>query len=229
MNLKYIEKLEYSNILEKLSNYCITELGKQFCFALCPSSNKEEVCYLLQQTNEAIKLTVQDKPSIINIPNIDYSLKMLKSSSILTLKSILELAQVLKTAFMLKNYFYFERDINEFPIVDSYFSQLYANPSIVKTVEDCIIDENTLSDSASTKLSSIRKQQRKLEETIKEKLNHFLHSSTYSKYVQENVITIRNNRYVIPIKEEYRSMVKGFVHDISTSRFYCVYRANGCI
>ncbi len=222
MNLKYIEKLEYSNILEILSHYCITDSGKQLCLELIPSSNKEKVFHLLQETNEALKLIVQNKPSITNISNIDYSLKMLESNTILTLKSILELTHVLKMALVLKDYFYFERDINEFPITDSYFSRLYANPSIVKTVEKCIIDENTLSDSASSKLLSIRKEERKLEETIKEKLNHFLHSSTYSKYVQENVITIRNNRYVIPIKEEYRTMVKGFVHDISASRFYCI-------
>lgn len=223
MNLKYIEKLEYSNILKKLSSYCTTELGRQFSCSLSPSSNKQEVLNLLEETNETIKLIVENKPSITNISNIDYSLKMLTSNTMLTLKSILELTQVLKTASLLKDYFYLDRNIDNFPITDSYFSKLYVNPSIVKTVLSSVIDENTLSDSASSKLASIRKQERKLEESIKEKLNHFIHSSTYSKYVQENVITIRNNRYVIPIKEEYRSMVKGFVHDISASRFYAFY------
>lgn len=223
MNLKYIEKLEYSNILKKLSSYCTTELGRQLSCSLTPSSNKQEVLNLLEETNETIKLIVENKPSITNVSNVDYSLKMLASNTILTLKSILELTQVLKTASLLKDYFYLDRDIDNFPITDSYFSKLYVNPSIVKTVLSSVIDENTLSDSASSKLASIRKQERKLEESIKEKLNHFIHSSTYSKYVQENVITIRNNRYVIPIKEEYRSMVKGFVHDISASRFYSFY------
>ena len=66
-------------------------------------------------------------------------------------------------------------------------------------------------------LTNIRKKQRNIEQDIKSKLNTFLHSSTYSKYIQENVVTIRNDRYVIPIKEEYRSQIKGFVHDISSS------------
>lgn len=125
--------------------------------------------------------------------------------------------QILKTSASLKNYFYNDRDIVKFPISDSYFSKLYTNPSIIKTVENSILDENTLSDSASAKLSSIRKEKRKLEDTIKDKLNGFIHSSAYSKYVQENVITIRNNRYVVPIKDEYRSVVKGFIHDVSAS------------
>lgn len=123
----------------------------------------------------------------------------------------------MKISSNLKNYFYNERDIAKFPISDSYFSKLYSNSSIIKTVENSILDENTLSDSASTKLSSIRKEKRKLEDTIKDKLSGFIHSSAYSKYVQENVITIRNNRYVVPIKDEYRSMVKGFIHDVSAS------------
>lgn len=217
MNLKSIEKLEYNSILKNLSNYCITDFGKNLCFHLEPSSNKSTVLSLLQETSEAIILISDKKPYFKNIPNIDYSLKILNSNGVLNLTSILELTQVLKSSALLKDFFYADREINNFPIMDSYFSKLYANPSIVKTIENSIIDENTICDSASNKLFSIRKEQRKLENNIKEKLNNFIHSSTYSKYVQENVITIRNNRYVIPIKDEYRSMVKGFIHDISAS------------
>ena len=81
----------------------------------------------------------------------------------------------------------------------------------------CILDENTIDDKASKTLSSIRKQERNLEQDIRTKLNEMIHSSTYTKYIQENVITIRNHRFVIPIKEEYRSQIKGFVHDISNA------------
>ncbi|MBO5479453.1 MAG: hypothetical protein J6A04_07235 [Clostridia bacterium] len=217
MNLKYIEKLEYQTVLEILSKFCITDFGKSLCTNLKPSSNKFEVANLLNETLEATSLILDDKPYISNIPNIDYSLKVLNSNGTLSISSILELTQILKNSTLLKDYFYTNREIENFPIMDSYFSKLYTNASIIKTVENSVIDENTLSDSASSKLSSIRKEQRKLEENIKEKLNHFIHSPTYSKYVQENVITNRNNRYVIPIKDEYRGMVKGFIHDISAS------------
>lgn len=217
MNLKYIEKLEYTTILENLSKFCITDFGKILCTNLQPNSNKSEVLNLLNETSEATTLIADSKPNIENIPNIDYALKILNSNGTLNLASILELTQVLKNSAILKDYFYNDREISLFPILDLYFSKLYTNPSIIKTIENSVIDENTLSDSASSKLASIRKEQRKLEENIKDKLNSFIHSSTYSKYVQENVITIRNNRYVIPIKDEYRSMVKGFIHDISSS------------
>ena len=81
----------------------------------------------------------------------------------------------------------------------------------------CILDENTIYDKASKTLHSIRKKQKKLEQDIRTKLTDMLHSSTYSKYIQENVVTIRNDRFVIPVKEEYRSQIKGFIHDISNA------------
>lgn len=109
--------------------------------------------------------------------------------------------------------------------MDNYFSCLYTNISIQSEIEKCILDENTIADNASNELLNIRRKQKKLEETIKDMLNSFIHSGTYSKYIQENLITIRNDRYVIPVKEEYRAMVKGFVHDVSSSRFYYFYRA----
>ena len=86
-----------------------------------------------------------------------------------------------------------------------------------KTRLNIILDENTISDNASNKLFSIRKYIKKIEQEIRDKLNNFIHSSTYSKYIMEPSITIRNDRFVIPVKEEYKNNIKGFIHDISSS------------
>ncbi len=217
MNLKYIEKLEYSTILDKLSSFCLTDYGKDLCHSLIPNSNKQEVSNLLEETSEAVRLLSEKEPSFGTVKKVDYSLKILDSNGVLTLEMILQLTQIFKTSAVLKDYFYTDHDVSCFPFCETYFSKLYHNPSIIKSVEHAIIDENTISDAASSKLSSLRKEMKKIEDEIKEKLNHFLHSSSYSKYIQESIITIRNNRYVIPVKEEYRSFVKGFLHDISTS------------
>ena len=118
----------------------------------------------------------------------------------------------------LKKYFYNDFiDSNEYIYLTDIFSKLYSNSSIIEKISYSIIDENTIDDRASKNLASIRKKQRNIEQDIKTNLNTFLHSSTYSKYIQENVITIRNDRYVIPVKDEYRGQIKGFVHDISSS------------
>lgn len=135
---------------------------------------------------------------------------------------------ILKLATSLKTYYISNKDEENilFPILDGYFLGLYTNLSIQKEIEKAIINENTISDDASLELLNIRKKQKSLEETIKDKLNYFIHSNSYSKYIQENVVTIRNDRYVIPVKEEYRTMIKGFVHDVSSSRLYCIYRTH---
>ena len=215
----YLEKLEYNKILEKLSNYAITYLGKTASLALLPSNNKNQVQNMLEETEEAVNLLYRcNTPPISEIADNTINIKTIESYGVLSIKSILELANILNISEDLKKYFSADYiDTNEFLCLENIFSKLYSNTSITSEISRCIIDESNIDDRASKELSSIRKKQRNIEQDIKSKLNTFLHSSTYSKYIQENVVTIRNDRYVIPVKEEYRSQIKGFVHDISSS------------
>lgn len=220
MNKKYINNLEYPLVLKALSEFCVTDIGKKLCNNLEPKNTHEIVTKLLQETSEAMNLYSKKKSlPISQLPKIDYSIKLLESSGVLSIKSLLELASILKMADSLKNYFFKDDSINtkNFPILEEYFSLLYTNSGICDTIFSILLDENTICDKATPKLLSIRKEKRKLEESIKEKLNNFVHSSKFSKYIQENLITLRNERYVIPVKEEYRSIIKGFIHDISAS------------
>ena len=218
MHLKTtLNKLEFYEIQKILSLFCHTFLGKKYAQELEPCFRKEEVSRKLSETEEAIRLLYQNSsPSITEISDISISLKLLEQDSTLSLKALLEIAQVLKLAQTLKNYF--QKDYIEnlhYPILSELFSCLYTNPAITDRIFSCILDENTLDDNASSTLQSLRKKQRKLEQDIRSRLNEMIHSSKYAKYIQENVITIRNDRFVIPIKEEYRSQIKGFVHDVS--------------
>lgn len=219
MKQKYLEKLEFNKILEILSNYCKTDLGKKSALNLLPSADSDQVKYNLTQTFEASNLITRFGNSPISeTPDINIYLKMLDSSGLIGIKGILDLAQILEEAQELKSYFY-QDDINpdDFSSLENHFALLYTNPSIIEHVSKCIIDENTIADNASKNLATIRRKKQKLEQEIKDKLNSFIHSSNYSKYIQESIVTIRNDRFVIPIKEESRHMVKGFVHDISSS------------
>ena len=219
MKNKYLDKLEYSKILDLLSNYAHTYIGKNMCKDLIPSNNKEDVKKSLTETEEALNIIYRcNTPPISEIADNTKNLKTIESYGTLSIKSILELTNILKMADELKKYFYNDfLDSNEFIYLTDIFSKLYSNSSIIEKISYSIIDENTIDDRASKNLASIRKKQRNTEQDIKTKLNAFLHSSTYSKYIQENVITIRNDRYVIPVKDEYRGQIKGFVHDISSS------------
>lgn len=219
MKQEYLNKLEYNKILEILSTHCKTDIGKIFSLNLLPLSNKEDVQHKLTETMEASNLIERfGLPPIDKLPDINIHLKALDSLGTLGIAGILDLVNVLQQSQNLKKYFYQENvNQNDFEALENYFSLLYSNSSIIEKVSKCIIDKNTISDNASKALSSIRRKKQKLDQDIKDKLNNFIHSSSHSKYIQESIVTIRNERYVIPVKEEYRSMIKGFVHDISSS------------
>lgn len=214
---KNLIKLEFDKIQFNLSQFAVTYIGKEQALNLLPSNNKEIVKNLLSETEESEKLLFRNStPPLDEIADNTITIKALESFGTLSIKSILEITKILQMSNDLKNYFFVEH-INQkiFSCLNKIFSELYTNKSILDKIKICIIDENNISDKASTRLASIRKKQRTIEQDIKNKLNHLLHS--YSKYLQENVITIRNDRYVIPVKDEYRSQIKGFVHDISSS------------
>lgn len=220
MNPKYLNKLEYNKILNILSTYCKTYIGKDICFNLMPCIEKEKAQKLLDETNEAVSLRYKKgTPPLSSIENINVWLKSLDGNIILSSKALLELARILKMSRELYEYFYSEDTVvlNDFPILKNYFSSLYTNENIERKIFYTIIDENTIADNASSKLAAIRRSRKKLEQDIKDKLNNLIHSNTYSKYLQDPVVTIRNDRYVVPVKEEYRSYIKGFTHDMSSS------------
>ena len=219
MNKNTLGKLEFNKIKEKLSQYCVTYLGKKRISELEPENKKEEVQERLNQTQEAINLIYQNStPPLYEIADITIHTKLLEQGTFLNPKQLLEVGTILKLAQELR--VYFDKDFidnEKYPILSNLFDNLYSNKNIVDTIFTNIIDENTIDDRASLVLKSIRRNQRKLEQDIRASLTEMIHSSKYSKYIQENVITIRNDRFVIPIKEEYRTQIKGFVHDISNA------------
>ena len=218
MNTIYLKKLEYPIILENLASYCHTYIGKELAYNLLPSNNKETVKKLLHKTQEATNLIKRNStPPIYEIANIEIYLKLLENYTQISAKALLDIANILEMSSELKQYFYDFSEHEDFVILNDYFYNLYSNSSISDKIKKSILDENTIADSASENLATIRRKKRHLEQDIKNKLNAILHSSSYSKYIQENVVTIRNDRYVIPVKEEYRSQVKGFIHDMSAS------------
>lgn len=211
-------KLEYNQIIQIIQKYCKTYLGKKCCFMLKPFFDFQKVENSLLETTQAVKLLYsKGMPPFAELNEVEPYIKALESSQILSAKALLDLAKLLKTSRELKQYLSDEFSLNLGNCLESYFSKLYVNPSIENEIFNKILDENTINDNASSKLASLRKSRKNLEQNVKDKLSSFLHSSTYSKYLMEPVITIRNNRYVIPVKQEYRNMIQGFIHDISSS------------
>ncbi len=219
MNTKYLKTLEYDKIIHKLRTYCKTYVGKENIDTISPEFNADKVSNLLKATNEAISLIFRKgNIPLSDIPNISISIKTLESNGILSIIPLLNIARFLKISREVKEYFFLDgMDLSMYTNTYDLFDLIYTNKNIEEKIFSVILDETTIADTASPKLTAIRKQSKKFEQDIRDKLNSIIHSSTYSKYIMEPIITIRENRYVIPIKEEYRGQVKGFIHDVSSS------------
>lgn len=217
---KYLKTLEFDKIIQILTTYCKTYIGKENVTSLLPAFKQTDVENSLEYTTEAISVIYRKgKIPLSDLPNISLSIKALESNSNLSSLALLDIARFLQISREVKEYFFSsdEIDLTDYTKLYDLFNTIYTNKNIEERIFSIILDENTISDDASPKLKSLRRQSKKLEQDIRDKLNSFLHSSTYSKYIMESIVTIRENRYVVPIKEEYKSQVKGFIHDVSSS------------
>ena len=220
MNIKYLEKLEYNLIKEKLASFCKTYLGKNKALRLEPDIYPNLVQRNLDETNAILELSNRlGKLPISNIDDLSETLKRIESQSSLTSFGLLQMLDVLMNSRELFAFYNKAKEDNllSVDILDDYFLELYSNESIEKRIANVILSENEISDNASPTLNKIRKEKKNLEIDIRNRLNDIIHSNTYSKYIQDKVVTIRNGRFVIPVMNEYRSMVKGFIHDLSSS------------
>lgn len=215
MDIKYLEKLEFNRICEKLEEFAKTYIGRDICLNLMPLENQKEIIKALKQTTEASTLIYRKgNLPLDEIEHILSHIKKLNASATLSIKELLDLAHILKVSRALKEYFSSEEiDMTEFVNLKDLFEHLYTNIGLENQIFSKLIDENTVDDNASSELKTIRRNLRNKEQEIRNKLNSLLRT----KYVQEAVITMRSGRFVIPVKNEYRGEVKGFIHDISSS------------
>lgn len=211
-----LKVLEYNKIIEALSKCAATGLGREICNKLTPSFSFDIVSSCLEETREAVDISIKyTSPSFASIHDIRLALKRAEVSSILSIEELTNIADTLRGTRNLKTYF---NNIEEdFPILGDYFSLLYTNISIEDEIYRCIDNNGNISDHASSELRSIRNQIKLSETKIKDKIASIIKGQAYSKYLQENIVTIRNDRYVIPVKQEYRSNVPGLVHDSSAT------------
>ncbi len=212
---KYLDKLEFNKICEILKGYSTTYIGKDLITNLHPIVDKADLIKALKQTTEAsILLFRKGTAPVSEIANITEHTKKLNSQMALNIKQLLELGKILKISRELKEYFdSSEIEMDEFEALKPLFDNLYINPAIEKEVLKAILDEETISDDASKELSQIRRNIKNKEQDIRAKLQSYLKED----YIQDPVITIRNSRFVIPVKLEYKGDIKGFIHDTSQS------------
>lgn len=217
MNDKTLRMLEYSKIIELLSKKAVTDIGKEKCDNLLPSFNIKMIDKKLKETSEAVSLSLRiGNPPLIKLADFKSIATKIRIGAILSIKELLSTATILKNMREVKEY-YKEHDFDNLFIISDYFEALYSNLNVEKEIFRCIKSDEELDDRASSELYNIRRHIVDAENKIKDKLNSIIHGANSSKYLQDQVITFRNDRYVIPVKQEYKSEVSGLVHDSSAS------------
>lgn len=213
---KSIKTLELDKILNKLSGYAVSDNAKEHAKNLIPSNDIETVKKKLLETTEMVKIIVNKGPIPFKaIYPIDEYLEMAKIQMILKMPDLLRICHNLTEANMAKNYIEnYEEDLKSLKYFTSMITPL---SNIIKEINRCIISENEMADDASEKLFSIRGRKKILKLRIRQKLEKIVSSPSYSKLLQDAIITTRDGRFVVPVKSEYKQNFEGIVHDMSSS------------
>lgn len=217
MNKKALDVLEYKIVLDKLINHISSSLGKEKALELTPLSDIDEIKRLQDETEEAYKLIIKvGSPSIYGVTNLKAELKHVEKGGIMLPRKLLEVSDNLRSAKAMINYLgNTEENIKNYPQLSKYVNALYKNTNLENDINIAIISEDEISDNASRNLSRIRRAQKNKTQGIRDKLNGIIRSQ--SNALQDNIITVRDGRYVVPVKSEKRGLVKGIVHDQSSS------------
>ncbi len=217
MNQKVIKTLEFNKILEQLASHAGSEGGRQLCLSLVSSVDPQEIELLQTQTEDALtRLFRSEAISFSGIKDITPSIKRLDMGSSLSIEELLTIASLLEVLQRIKNYAVKANDSISDDSLTELFEQLVPLTHISSEIRRCILSEDEISDDASSTLKQIRRNMRITSDKIHSQLSQMV-SSSYKSYLQDAVITMRNDRYCLPIKAEYKANVQGMIHDQSAS------------
>lgn len=217
MNKKTLKILEFDKILEKLASYAVGEEAKEMCLKLSPSADETEIKSAVSETTDAQRMTARcSSPSFSALKPVAGAIKRAEIGSVLNIPELILCGKVMQSARVIKSYGSSDKFEQE-TSVSSYFNMLMPDKRFEDTIFGNLIGENEIADSASPELNSIRKQMRRANDKIRDILNNMIHSSKYSKALQDSIVTMRGDRYVIPVKAEHKGEVSGIVHDTSSS------------
>lgn len=214
MDSHVFKTLEFDKILLSVSQHAVMDITKERVLASDVSENIRKVNILQSETADAVTLlTKKGNPPIMCAHDITASLKRAQIGGVLSISEILCVGKVLETARRLKSY----PDEITSESLDEHFEALYINRDLEKRISESIVDDETLADDASAELSDIRRKIRIANNKVRDILKGIISSPAYSKCLQEQIITLRGDRYVVPVKAEYRGEIKGIVHDTSST------------
>lgn len=217
MNQKVLKTLEYNKIIDMLTEKADSEPGKKLCRKLLPSTDLEEIVKNQKLTEDALgRLFKVGSTSFGSNSDLNFSIKSLEIGSTLSIVELMRIASMLDNVSRIKTYGKKDREDAPDDSLTEYFEQLTPLTQVANEINRCILAEDEIADDASPKLKSIRRSMLQTNEKVHSQLNSML-AGAYRTYLQDAVITMRNNRYCIPIKAEYKGQVNGMIHDQSAT------------
>ncbi len=215
MNTKVLYTLEFNKIIERLADFASSELGKERALQLVPTNILPDIELSQSHTEDALKrILTNGNISFRASKELQNCFGGLKRESTLSTRQLLHIASFLESVQTVKSYG--KRDDDNRDSLQDYFDALYPLTPVCSEIRKCILDEDLIADNASSELFTIRRKIKSVNDKIHTQLSKMV-SSTYSSYLQDSLITMRDSRYCLPVKAEYKSNVPGMVHDQSAS------------
>ena len=212
---KTFTTLEFDKICAMLADCAATEGARDMAFRLMPSADIVEVLRRLRRTTDARRLCdVKGRPPFGSVKDVSAACERAAKGAMLSTRELLEIARVLRAARALVDYLNQNKPFET--SLDELFERLLPNRYLEERITRSILSEDMIADEASRELAEIRRKIREANNRIKDTLQHYI-SGSYSKILQENIVTLRNGRYVVPVKAECKNEMKGLIHDTSSS------------
>ena len=217
MNKKALRTLEYTKIIERLTELAGSSIGKELCRNLKPSSNLAEIEAAQKQTSDALSRIYQrGSISFSGVQDVRGSLKRLEIGGSLSALELLRIAKLLETTSRVKSFGRLENSDREKDSLDDMFDGLQPLANLYNEIYRCILSEDEIADDASPALAKIRRSIRQTNDRVHTQLASLVNGSSRT-YLQDAVITMRNGRYCVPVKSEYKGQVPGMIHDQSST------------
>ena len=216
INSKTLEKLQYADILRQISAFAVSAVAKQKVLNLLPADTFASAQALLEESRQAFDLFRFEISFDLSVDDVSEACALAKIGSCLSMGQLLKIMRTLKTARSLQGALFADYGV-DISALQSRAYALYCDRQLEEDIDFAIISEEEMNDKASDDLFAIRKKIKGINADIKQKLQSYTKNSEVSKYLQDSIVTLRGDRYVIPVKQEYRSFVSGIVHDQSST------------
>ena len=218
MNKRSLRILEYNKIIDMLIPYAGSSMGQRLCRRLKPSVEQTEILRLQEETRDALaRLYKQGSVSFSGVIGVGMSLKRLEVGATLSPSELLDIARLLDNTLSVRQYGVSEEEGHEPDCLDARFLDLMPLEHISREIRRCILSADEIADDASSELKTLRRSKKQMNDKIHTQLSNIVNAQNNQTLLQDSIITMRNGRYCIPVKQEYRSSFPGMIHDQSSS------------